>query len=429
MKKFLLILLLIASFSVVYGQTETIKVMQYNLMYYGQNTSYCTTSNNNINAKNAAIRTILTEYYPDIFTVCEMGKSTSLPNDFLNNVLNVNGINCWMTCAGSNTNNSSTLTNCVFYNSAKLTLTGHHTAQTYTRDVDVYDFRFKNDDSGDMVLTCVVAHLKAGSSSSDQGGRKIMAENTMSYLETNYRDKNVLIMGDFNVYTSTEPAYQAFTNQTAYPNSYFIDPLYPYGVGSWNNNGLYAEYHTQSTHKDSDDSCHSSGGMDDRFDFILMSENIYGGREGIRYIGGSYNALGNDGRRFNKSINQPFNYAVSQEVADALFVNSDHIPVTMELAVTYNYDVEEYAETVMNYDVFPNPATDQVNIRFYQDNLGKANILLFNTLGQVVYSDVFSVDNSLSEYVIPVDNLPKGFYFLRITNADGLSETSKIIVE
>ncbi|MBR5663636.1 MAG: T9SS type A sorting domain-containing protein, partial [Bacteroidales bacterium] len=164
-------------------------------------------------------------------------------------------------------------------------------------------------------------------------------------------------------------------------------------------------------------------------DFILMSENIYGGREGIRYIGGSYNALGNDGRRFNKSINQPFNYAVSQEVADALFVNSDHIPVTMELAVTYNYDVEEYAETVMNYDVFPNPATDQVHIRFYQDNLGKANILLFNTLGQMVYSDVISVDNSLSEYVIPVDNLPKGLYFLRITNADGLSETSKIIVE
>ena len=79
MKKFLLVLLLIALFSVVYGQTETIKVMQYNLMYYGQNTSYCTTSNNNINAKNAAIRTILTEYYPDIFTVCEMGKSTSLP--------------------------------------------------------------------------------------------------------------------------------------------------------------------------------------------------------------------------------------------------------------------------------------------------------------------------------------------------------------
>lgn len=429
MKKLLLILLLIASFYVVYGQTETLKVMQYNLLNYGNNTSYCTTTNNNINNKNAAIRTILTEYYPDIFTVCEMGKSTSLPNDFLANNLNINGLNIWMTCAGSNSTGSSTLTNCVFYNSAKLTLVGHHTAQTNTRDVDVFDFKFKNDDSGTMVLTCVVAHLKAGTGSDNQGKRKIMAENTMNYLEAHYREKNVLIMGDFNLYTSTEPAYQAFINQSAYPNSYFIDPLYPYGVGNWNNNGMYTEYHTQSTHKNEDNDCHSSGGMDDRFDFIMMSESIYGGREGIRYIGGSYNALGNDGRRFNKSINDPVNIAVPPDVADALFINSDHIPVTMDLAITYNLDVNEYAENVMNYDVFPNPASDKINIRFYQDNIGKANLLLFNALGQAVYSETISVDNSLTEHVINVDNLPKGFYFLRITNADGLSETSKIIVE
>ena len=402
--------------------------MQYNLLNYGNNTGYCNATNNNINDKNGYIRTILTAYYPDILTVCEMGKNSSLPNEFVNNNLNINGVDYWMTCPGSNITNS-TLTNCVFYNSTKLTLASHHTAQSYTRDVDVYDFKFKDDTSGKTILTCVVAHLKAGSYSSDEDKRKIMAENTMRYLENYYRECNVLIMGDFNIYNSSEAAYQAFTNSSVYPNSYFIDPIYPYGVGPWNNNSSYKNYHTQSTHGSNDSDCHSSGGMDDRFDFILMSENIYSGRDGIRYINGSYNALGQDGNHFNKSINYPTNNAVSQAVADALFHNSDHLPVTLELSLTGIYDVNESNINELSYDVFPNPASAEINIRFYQNNFGKANILLFNTLGQLVYSNDVIVNDCLSEYTIPVENLQKGFYFLKITNADGISETIKVVKE
>ena len=429
-KNCLFVLLFLLGFSIsAIAQNDTLKVMQYNLLNYGNNTGYCTTTNNNINDKNGYIRTILTAYYPDILTVCEIGRGSNLPNDFLNNVLNINGLNYWMTSAGSNTGNSSSLINCIFYNSTKLTLTGHHTAQTYTRDVDVYDFTFKNDDSGKIQLTCVIAHLKAGTGSDNESKRKMMAENTMRYLEANYRERNVLIMGDFNLYTSSEPAYQALTNQSTYPNSFFIDPLYPYGVGAWTSNYNYKDYHTQSTHKDNDSNCHSSGGMDDRFDFILMSENIYGGRDGIRYIGGSYNALGNDGNRYNKSINYPVNQAVSQAVADALYNNSDHIPVTMELVAYLNEDVNEMNTNELSFDIFPNPASKEINIRFYQENLNRANILLINTLGQTVYSKDVFVNDCLSEHVINVENLPKGFYFLKITNADGLTNTSKIVVE
>lgn len=424
----LCLLVALFSFSPSFAQTETLKVMQYNLLNYGNNTGYCNTTNNNVNDKNGYIRTILTAYYPDILTVCEMGRSTTLPNDFVHNNLNIDGINYWMTSPGSNTTNSS-LTNCIFYNSLKLTLIGHSVAQTNTREVDVYDFKFKNDDSGKIVLTCVIAHLKAGTGSDNEGKRKIMAENTMRYLEANYRERNVLIMGDFNLYTSLEPAYQTLTNRSAYPDSYFIDPVYPYGVGDWNNNMYYEEYHTQSTHKDNDSNCHSSGGLDDRFDFILMSENIYGGREGIQYVGGSYNALGQDGRHFNKSVNFPENANVSQEVADALFNNSDHLPVTMELEVCMNYGVNELINSNLNFDLFPNPTNNIINLRFYQDNIGKANILLFNTLGQIVYSEEIFVSESLSEHVINVENLQKGLYFLRITNADGLAKTVKIVKE
>ena len=428
MKKITLLISLIISFSALFAQNDTLKVMQYNILNYGNNTGYCNTTNNNVNDKNGYIRTILTAFYPDIFTVCEMGKSSTLPNDFVNNVLNINGYNFWMTSPGSNTTNSS-LTNCIFYNSIKLTLVNHDIAQNNTRDVDVYDFKFKNDESERIVLTCVIAHLKAGTGSDNENKRKIMAENTMNYLENNYRESNVLIMGDFNLYTASEPAYQAFTNRTAYPNAYFIDPLAPYGVGDWNNNSSYAPYHTQSTHKDNDNGCISSGGMDDRFDFILMSENVYGGRDGIRYVGGSYNALGNDGYHYNKSINYPANQAVSAAVADALFNNSDHIPVTLKLIVKYNDDVNEQSSNELSFDIFPNPASKNITVRFYQENLSKANIMLFNTLGQMVYSEDVFVNDCLSEHVMDVDNLPKGLYFLKITNADGLTDSSKIVIE
>ena len=51
--------LLLSGFSLS-AQTDTLKVMQYNLLNYGNNTGYCNTTNNNINDKNACIRTILT---------------------------------------------------------------------------------------------------------------------------------------------------------------------------------------------------------------------------------------------------------------------------------------------------------------------------------------------------------------------------------
>ena len=120
---------------------------------------------------------------------------------------------------------------------------------------------------------------------------------------------------------------------------------------------------------------------------------------------------------------------MSQEVADALYNNSDHLPVTLELEVGSNLAVNELCSNKLNYDLFPNPANDKVYLRFYQNNLGKANLLLFNTLGQVVYFNEVFVNDNLSEHVIPVDNLQKGFYFLKITNADGISETVKVVVE
>lgn len=431
MKKHLLLILLfttsLCSSAVV---TDTIKVMQYNLLNYGNYTSYCPQSINNINDKNRYIRTILTAYYPDIFTVCEMGKASNLPGDFLKNNLNINGIQYWKTEAGANTSNSY-LTNCVFYNSEKLILRKHHVAQSYIRDVDIFCFYLNNEDLalGDTTnLTCIVAHLKAGYGDDEEEKRRVMCRNLMNNIHNLYKNSNLLIMGDFNLYSCEEPAYKLLTDKTTHPDTYFIDPVYPYGVGEWNSNFQYADYHTQSTNRQGN-GCRSGGGMDDRFDFIMMSENIYGGRDNIMYINGSYHAIGQDGQHFNSSVNSPKNKDVSPAVADALFNNSDHLPVKMELLISKNFNVNELNNNTLHYDIYPNPAKEKINIRFYQDNYGKANINIFNTLGQLVFSTELTVNEGLIDYIIPIEHLQEGMYFLRITNGDGTSEVVKIIKE
>lgn len=430
MKKNLsLILLVLASLCMNAGVTDTIKVMQYNLLNYGNYTDYCPQELNSVSDKNRYIRTILTAYHPDIFTVCEVGKASNLPGDFLRNNLNINGITCWKTEAGSNTSNSY-LTNCIFYNSDKLVLKRHHVAQTYIRDVDIYSFYLKNDalEYGDTTaFTCIVAHLKAGYGDEESEKRRVMCRNIMNNIRNQYKNSNVLIMGDFNLYSNEEPAYQLLTDKSQYPDSYFIDPVYPYGVGAWNEDSHYKDFHTQSTNRQGN-GCRSGGGMDDRFDFILMSENIYGGKDKIQYINGSYHAIGQDGRHFNNSINSPENYDVSPAVANALFNNSDHLPVKMELLITQNTDVEETAGKEFNFDIYPNPAKEKINIRFFQNNSGKADIRLFNSLGQIVYANTFPVDEGVEETIIPVSNFHEGVYFLEITNGDGNKEVVKVVL-
>lgn len=427
-KNILIIALLLAPLLSKATAPDTVRVMQYNLLNYGNYTDYCPQEVNSVSDKNRYIRTILTAYYPDIFTVCEVGKASNLPGDFLRNNLNINGITYWKTEAGANTSNSY-LTNCIFYNSDKLVLKKHHVAQAYIRDVDIFSFYLKNDalEHGDTtVLTCIVAHLKAGYGEDESEKRRVMCRNIMNNIRNQYKNSNVLIMGDFNLYSNEEPAYQLLTDKNQYPDSYFIDPVYPYGVGAWNGDSHYKDYHTQSTNRQGD-GCRSGGGMDDRFDFILMSENIYGGKDKIQYIDGSYHAIGQDGRHFNSSINSPENYDVSPAVANALFHNSDHLPVTMELLFSKDLDINEITDNTLRLDIYPNPAKEKINIRFFQENPGKTNICIFNLSGQIVYSDEISAGRGVEEYVIPVGNLRQGVYFLRITNGDGATKVIKVV--
>jgi hypothetical protein len=425
---FTLLVLIVAS---VQAQ-DTLTVMQYNLLYYGNyNSGFadCYETNNNTQRKDECIRTIVDYVKPDIFTVCEFGATAALQNDFLRHNLNINGANYWQSdniinYAGEN------IINHIFYDSRKIGLKRHIALRTQPRDTDVYELYLKtpNLTAGDTVkLVCIVAHPKAGMGY--ESNRRALMQVAMDYVNLHYPKDNVLIMGDFNMYTSNEPGYRLLTQTYSNPEICFMDPAALVGgVGDWNNNNQYAAFHTQSTRSYSDE-CFSSGGLDDRFDFILMADEIAFSYNHMRYVQGSYKAIGNDGQHFNMSVNQGSNTAVPAAVAEALFDGSDHLPVTMKIAVDLHLGVEHHEAQNLYASVAPNPATDQTVVSFFNPSQGQVLFELYSLQGQLLQSAAGDFSEGSQGFELSMEGLTKGFYLLRIKHDGGWGQTVKLVVQ
>ena len=427
----LLILLFVLTALAAKAQ-DTLTVMQYNLLYYGNyNSGFadCYETNNNTQRKDECIRTIVDYVKPDIFTVCEFGATQALQNDFLRHNLNINGANYWQSdniinYAGEN------IINHIFYDSRKMGLKRHVALRTSPRDTDVYELYMKTPGlaAGDTVkLVCIVAHPKAGQGY--EASRRALMQIAMDHVNQYYPTDNVLIMGDFNMYGASESGYRLLTQTYSNPAICFMDPLsFLGGVGEWNNNNQFAPFHTQSTRSYSEE-CFSGGGLDDRFDFILMADEIAFSYKHMRYVQGSYKAIGNDGRHFNQSVDQGTNTAVPAEVAEALFDGSDHLPVTMKIAVDVHLGVDDNETQSLQASVAPNPARDLATVSFYNPAQGQVQFDLYSLQGQLMQhaSDAFGEGSQQFEF--DLQDLPKGFYLLNIRHQNGWGQTIKLVVK
>lgn len=411
---------------------DTLTVMQYNLLYYGNYQSGfadCFETNNNTQRKDECIRTIVDYVKPDIFTVCEFGATQALQSDFLRHNLNINGANYWQSDNIINYENSNII-NHIFYDSRKMGLKKHVALRTNPRDTDVYELYLKTPSlaAGDTIkLVCIVAHPKAGMGY--EGQRRALMQVAMDYVNQHYPADNVLIMGDFNMYGASESGYRLLTQTYSNPSICFMDPLANVGgVGEWTNNNQFTAFHTQSTRSYSDE-CFSSGGLDDRFDFILMADEIAFSYNHLRYVQGSYHAVGNDGRHFNMSVNQGNNTAVPTEVADALFDGSDHLPVTMKIAVDAHLGVEDNEAQSLYATVAPNPATDQAIVNFFNPMQGLVQFELYSLQGQLLQRAAGEFSEGSQGFELSLEALTKGFYLLRIKHNGGWGQTVKLVVQ
>lgn len=418
------ILLLLAAGGACAQSHDTIRMMQYNLMFYTNSSgvSDCNSVTNNLDAKDTHIKTIFQYVMPDVLCVCELGSNNQYADRLLNNAINTNGINYYK--RGPLTNYSGgNIANMIYYNSRKLTFYKAQTITTAYRDINGYKFYYNADNlsSGDTIfMTYWIAHLKAGSYSNDENARLIQVQRLMNKLTQLGEPGNHLFSGDFNIYHSNEAAYKELTE---YSNSLyrFYDPISC--PGNWHNNSQYASLHTQSTHSQSDD-CFSAGGLDDRFDIILVSPSIFYGTNNMHIVEGSYHALGQDGMRFNGSIVSPTNNSIPSQIANALYQQSDHLPVIMDMTIDARVGVSDYQPN-LHVNV-ANPIRDHLQIDMQNEDGGHYDISIFTMDGRCIARHFEDMDAGLHRLTYPFP-FPKGVYLVVLRNENGLKITRKVI--
>lgn len=326
----LLIALFLAGLQI--NAQDTLILMHYNLLNYGVSTSYCTPTNNEISAKEAACRTIFDHAAPDILTVNEINPNAVYHKRFTDSTLNVLYPDAYAYKAGTNVS-GDIHSNGIFYRVSKLALSRHFSIPTATRDFDLYTLYYLDPQlsltQDTAFITLAVCHLKAGTTGADATERNTMALLLMGHLDTANISGPVLFSGDMNLKNSGEAAWATLTNFSN-PAVRFQDPIA--SPGTWNNNASFAGIHTQST-QTTTSGCASGGGMDDRFDIIFANASAMTGADHYQVISSSYKALGNDGQHFNSFISSGVNTAVPQAVAEALHFASDHLPVVVKLKV------------------------------------------------------------------------------------------------
>ncbi len=172
-------------------------------------------------------------------------------------------------------------------------------------------------------------HYKAGTSSSDRDRRLIEAQGVRTSADALGEGTHIIYAGDFNVRSSFESSYAELLSAG---NGQAFDPIDT--PGSWNNssNPTIKRTHTQSPASSSQFPGQVTGGVDDRFDFQLVTDEFLDD-EGLSYIPGSYRAFGNNGTHgnFNQAITTGTGAAAN--VLAALTTASDHLPVVADYQV------------------------------------------------------------------------------------------------
>jgi len=165
--------------------------------------------------RNPHFRTIFTNIQPDIVILQEMTSQTGV-NGFLVRVLNrvSSGYEAGTFINGFDTDNA------IYYKTSLFTFLSNTPIDTELRDIS--EFRLRHNATGDTIIIYSV-HLKADDSSADSLQRAREVDSLRKRTNALPPNSNFIILGDFNIYHSSELAFQKLLNQ-AEPG-YFIDPL------------------------------------------------------------------------------------------------------------------------------------------------------------------------------------------------------------
>ncbi len=301
---------------------RAVKIATYNLLNYGGGTD------------RASHYKIVTNGLQADLLVTQEITASSAPAAFLANVLNAaDGPGGY---AKATFNDGYDTDNALFYRTAKFSFNANDpdsfkVLSTDLRDINRWKLRLNGYTSPAADIYIYSMHLKASPGYETQ--RAAEAAVARADANTLPAGSHFIYCGDLNVYTSSEPAYSVqLTGSMANNNGRAYDPINM--PGDWHDGSAFALIHTQSPCNGS--GCASggaTGGLDDRFDHLLISAALQDS-VGFDYVPGTFVAYGNDGQHFNDAIDGGgFNNAVGLTIAAALRQASDHIPVRADFQV------------------------------------------------------------------------------------------------
>jgi hypothetical protein len=415
---------ILSSFTATAQSFDTLQVMTYNLTNYGNTIDACSTSTNGPALKNPEFKTIIKHVMPDILGVCEMNTNPAYATNFMNNVLNTDGVTHYKK-SNQQVEPAGTLTSILYYNSEKLVLNKQSYASTSPRLTHHFRLYLKTEQlaNGDTIWINVMAgHLKAGNTASDATDRANSATTIRNYLNGLSKKENCLILGDFNLYRSSEVAFQTLTAPGTKPTYQFQDPVNR--VGSWTINSAYSDVHTQCPSLNYNSGCYSGGGLDDRFDFILMNRHLLNDSAGLKYITGTYKALGNDGSHYNKSVtDSPTNNSAPSAVLQSLYKASDHLPVIARLRVTGTFITATKPEQqVRRFDL--EASGDHLLLQGVEDGI-RTHLLFTDVNGKILWEGEQTIRDS--QLLIPTEVCGEGLTFVQCSTENHFFSSLKFL--
>jgi len=409
-KRFLFISFLF-TFSSIISQNQ-FRVMTYNILNYPSKIS---------STRNPYFKSIIDEVQPDILVVQEI-ESIAGVTEFHEQVLD-------STYGAGGFINGNDTDNAIFYKIESFNFLSNIPVKTTLRDISQFSMEYIP--SGDTILVYSV-HLKASDGETERIRRQNEVINLRAVTDNLSSGSSFMVVGDFNIYYSNEPAFQELIDDTN--SGYFLDPIDK--IGYWHNNSTYASVHTQSTRTTNLADGGSSGGLDDRFDMILISQSIKDSGS-VTYIPNSYTSYGNDGGHLNRNINDQPNNIVSVDIAEALYRSSDHLPVFADFEIQEVVGIEDENTIINQFELhqnYPNPFNPTTTIKYsipvVDVNLASTNVklIIYDVLGKEIQTLV-NQKQQMGEYSVTFDasKLNSGVYFYKL-QFDGFVESKKMLL-
>ncbi|WP_343747591.1 T9SS type A sorting domain-containing protein [Fluviicola sp.] len=396
--------LLLGSLRPVFAQTVPVRIVSYNLLNFPNGRNDCGSGNVNLPNRSDTLRKIMQYLKPDIFVGCEIQTEAGC-DSVLNRSLNVFGTTSYQRAQWISNSNGGDLQNMLFYNAAKLTLKEQRIVNTSPRDLSHYILYVNDNTLSQHHDTCFIevfmCHLKAGSTSSDLSDRAQQTAMLRTILDGRPQGRHLFVCGDLNTYRSSEVCYQ---NLVSGGTSFLKDPLN--APGNWTSNSSFGYLHTQSPRTSGSTDCGITGGLDDRFDHILVSQNVMNGANDLQFVANSYKAVGNDGNHYNQSILSGSNSQYPDSLVRALYYASDHLPVKMDMLYTLPTDFG------LNLTLTFSGGTCAS---------GGTSVTVQPNAGQAPYTYQWDA-NAGSQTGATANNLQGGSYCVTVTDHNGVSD-------